>query len=150
MGLCCTKADTGPSTLELIEDKLKHISSIYPSSLPVCLLGESGELVLELQSAKHTSQEMGRNMASMRRAANQFARSIDSKQAECSTIHVRGTDNIFSMYVLDNKAVLAFYSQIPPEDDQSKTDFVSKDKRIESEVIEGVDGIKALVKSLKN
>ena len=54
------------------------------------------------------------------------------------------------MYVLDNKAVLAFYSQIPPEDDQSKTDFVSKDKRIESEVIEGVDGIKALVKSLKN
>jgi hypothetical protein len=150
MGALCAKVDTGPSVLELIEEKLKQISTIYPVSLPVCLLGESGELVSELTALKHTSQEMGRNMASMKRAANQFARSIDPKQAECSTLHVKGADNIFSLYVFD-KIVLAFYSQIPTEDEESpKLDFVSKDKQIQTEVIDGPGGIRSLVRSLAN
>ena len=134
MGICCAKADTGPSIVEQIEEKLRHVSTVYPSSLPVCLLGEAGNLVSELASPKHTSQELARNMASMRRAANQFARSIDSKQAECSTLHVRGADNIFSLYVFD-KIVLAFYSQIASTDmDEAKTDFVLRDKQIQNEV----------------
>ena len=102
----------------------------------------------ELASPKHTSQELARNMASMRRAANQFARSIDSKQAECSTLHVRGADNIFSLYVFD-KIVLAFYSQIASTDmDEAKTDFVLRDKQIQNEVILGEGGLRALVRSL--
>ena len=148
MCLCSAKADTGPSVLDRIEEKLKQISKVYPFSSPVCLLGESGELLCELRAYKHTSQEMGRNMASMRRAANQFARSVDSKQAECSTLHVRGADNIFSLYVFD-QIVLAFYSQMPSDDDEaSKLDFMTKDKELQSEIIDGEDGIRTLVRSL--
>ena len=148
MGLCSAKADTGPSVLDRIEEKLKQISKVYPFSLPVCLLGESGELLCELRAYKHTSQEMGRNMASMRRAANHFARSVDSKQAECSTLHVRGAENIFSLYVFD-QIVLAFYSQVPSDDDEaSKLDFMTKDKELQSEIIDGEDGIRTLVRSL--
>ena len=87
-------------------------------------------------------------MASMRRAANQFARSVDSKQAECSTLHVRGAENIFSLYVFD-QIVLAFYSQVPSDDDEaSKLDFMTKDKELQSEIIDGEDGIRTLVRSL--
>ena len=152
MGACCTKTDTGPSLLELIEAKLKQISTVYPNSTKLqILLNKDGQLVTSTTNAQHTAQEMGRNIASMKRAANQFARSFDSKQTECSTLHVRGADNIFSLYTFD-KNVLAFYSHIPSDELEaaSTLDFVSRDKELQLQIIDGDGGIRNLMKNLKS
>ena len=87
-------------------------------------------------------------MASMRRSANQFAKSFDSKQTECSTLHVRGADNIYSLYAFD-KIVLAFYSHFEEAEAARTFDFVSKDNQLQNEVIEGEGGLKELMRRLK-
>ena len=92
------------------------------------------------------------NVASMRRAASQFARSLESnKQAPSAaaatsatradtsfsnlrTLHVRGTENVFSLYVFDD-AILAFYSQNLPRQEVQGLEFVSRDKKLKQEVI---------------
>ena len=88
----------------------------------------------------------------MRRAASQFARSLESnKQAPSAaaatsatradtsfsnlrTLHVRGTENVFSLYVFDD-AILAFYSQNLPRQEVQGLEFVSRDKKLKQEVI---------------
>lgn len=91
------------------------------------------------------------NVASMRRAASQFARSLESnKQAPSAastsatrmdtsfsnlrTLHVRGTENVFSLYVFDD-AILAFYSQNMPRQEVQGLEFLSRDKKLRQEVI---------------
>ena len=146
---CCKKnTGMGPSITDQLGDKLKQISDVYPFSAPACLLGrENGELISELPAAGHATEELGRNVASMRRAATQFARSLESsKQTDASnlrTLHVRGTDTIFSLYAFD-QSVLAFYSKLSPSVAQS-LDFNSKDKKLQPII----EDLKQLLRNLR-
>ena len=171
---CCRKSSGLTPTLHSrIEVLLKKISSVYPASYPVLVLNASNsEIIAHLPTptvqaslsssssksprpVESTIPVLHHSVASMRRAASQFARSLESyKQAPSSsppssttpsssarssfsnlrTLHIRGTENLFSLYVFDD-SILAFYSQNMPRQEVQRLDFLSRDKKLHSAVI---------------
>ena len=175
---CCRKSSgLTPSIHSRIDVLLNKISTVYPNSYPVLVLNASNsEIIAHLpfppspgtsasgaaatagaaSSKKSRSVDasvpvLHHSVASMRRAASQFARSLESnKQAPSAasssaarmetsfsnlrTLHVRGTENVFSLYAFDD-AILSFYSQNMPRQEVQGLDFLSRDKKLHSNVI---------------
>ena len=176
---CCRKtAGMTPSIHARIDVLLQKISTVYPNSYPVLVLNAStSEILAHLPHPPASGRTAGaagdpasrassskrprpidasvpilhHSVASMRRAASQFARSLESnKQAPSAasssaarmdtsfsnlrTLHVRGTENVFSLYVFDD-AILSFYSQNMPRYEVQGLEFLPRDKKLHSSVI---------------
>ena len=98
-------------------------------------------------AAHHTGgnddmHEFTRNTCSMHRAANHFARSLESKQAESTNLHVQGSESMFSLYAFDD-VFLAFYSAVG-------IDAEINLMKIDTEIAKNIEEMRLLLQHLRN
>ncbi|DBA03855.1 TPA: hypothetical protein N0F65_004545 [Lagenidium giganteum] len=125
----CLHRRRNDKTELLYREQFERIKAVYPGTYYVCLLNsENGEMIAHSENAATAmSEEMMRTIVGVKRAALQFAATLN--QIDSQTVHVKGDDRMFSCYGLD-RTILAFYSQMPGVD-MELFDCSEADKSVE-------------------
>ncbi|CAM9500979.1 unnamed protein product [Phaeothamnion confervicola] len=112
-GWCCRKSSgMGPTLQDQLREKLRAIEYCYPKTHYACVLNHQGAFLGGMsweERLPHEYEEVCTAVAALKRAATQFAATLD--QNDCPVLHIAGETHLFSCYDLGD-SVLAFYSQL--------------------------------------
>ena len=119
MGCCCSTNTVLAELAAKIQAELEGISEVFPGTDLVCVLGAPPTSELLAQWVDPTQQttkaeELVPLFTHLKRVANHFANTLETKSVDCNMIHIKGEKSIFSCYNVGSN-LLCFYSHLPPE-----------------------------------
>jgi len=126
---CCGGASIGSKILKQVQAKLRQIEDLFPQTSTSFILSATGELLLQ---SNNNEQIKGRDvltiMTKLKEAALRLGESLPSKEKECSVIHIKSQNQVFSLYEIGDH-FLVFYTQMKRKE-SDRFDFQAADAKV--------------------
>lgn len=109
---CCRRGNGfSPKVLAQLRAKMCEIENVFPGTERSILVSRSGDLITSSLKKDRLDEEAHVHpVLSLKKAAIQFSSTLH--QFECPVVHVRGVNTIFSLYDVDDGALLAFHAEM--------------------------------------
>jgi hypothetical protein len=152
MACCGSLCGMTPKISQQIERKLKEIFVVDPSINSLVLLSKDGHLISQTENPNQSiSYELWAPLASLKRTADEFSRSINQlvNQQESPVFRIKGTKVIFTAYDIEHH-MLALYQQVKADDENSDWIDENMNSDVDRQMTVIVDELKILTRGLQH